>query len=155
MKKIKFRFRNISASIAACLVITAMFVCVFSCEKNEEKVFSPPKWIKGEWEYYDFLTDVFEYKLNFKFTTNDVIFLSSAYGSISYSFYDLYKDKNYLIEETNKTDEIYEISFTHNGSKKILKFKKGDDNTSISYDLFDTGAVCDLCNDIIMTLYKK
>ena len=114
----------------------------------EKRELSPPQWIQGEWKH-----DGFVYNVYFKFTSNDVIF-ALPYGSIS-SFNDLYEDGNYAIEETKKTDEIYEITVTRNQSKKISKFTKGDDGTHIQYYPFDTDAVGGLANDVIYILYKK
>ena len=96
-----------------CLAVLTMFA---SCEKSREiegkKDLSPPQWIQGEWEY-----DGIVYNVYFKFTSDNVIF-SLPYGSIT-SFSDLYEDKNYSMEETKKTNEIYEITVTRNNSKKI------------------------------------
>ena len=131
------------------LLITLVF-CFFSCEKSEKKEgkkeLSPPQWIQGEWEY-----DGIVYKEYFKFTSDEVVF-ALPYGSIS-SFSDLYEDGNYALEETIKTDEIYEITVTRNHSKKISKFTKGDDGTHIQYSPFDTDVVGG--NDVISILYKK
>ena len=147
MNELRFSLRTVT-NIVAYLSVISMMVCVFSCEKNEEKkVFSPPKWIQGEWEYYSFLLNIYEDKVNFKFTINDVIFTSSSYGNISYSFNDLYEEENYLLEETIKTDEIYEITVTLNNSKKICQFRKGDDKTHIEY--------WPIHSDVVYTLYKK
>ena len=124
--------------------------CFFSCEKSEEKEgkkeLSPPQWIQEEWDD--------GYNVYFKFTHNDVIF-SLPYGSIS-SFSNLYEDGNYAIEETIKTDEVYEITVTRNKSKRISKFTKEDDGTYIHYYPFDTDAVgVANANDMIYILYKK
>jgi len=149
MQSNKLSLKNVVA-LAVCLATMIIFA---SCEKNEktegEKELSPPQWIQGEWEH-----DGIVYNVNFKFTSNDVVF-SLPYGSVS-SFSNLYEDGNYAIEETKKTDEIYEITVTRNKSKKISKFKKGYDETHIQYYLFDT----DLegvggANDVIYILYKK
>ena len=156
-KDIKFKkmqtnilsLRNV-VTIVICLAVLSMFV---SCEKNGkievEKELSPPQWIQGEWEYDGIVCNVY-----FKFTSDNVIF-SLPYGIIT-SFSDLYEDKNYSIEETKKTNEIYEITVTRNNSKKISKFTREDNGNHIQYYLFDTeleglaGA-----NDAIYILHKK
>jgi len=139
-----------AAAITICLATMTMLA---SCKKNEEiegkKELSPPQWIQGEWEY-----DGIVYNVYFKFTSDDVIF-SLPYDSIS-TFSELYEDGNYVIEETIKTDETYQITVTRNKSKKISNFKKGDNGTCIEYYPFDTdveglaGA-----NDVIYILQKK
>ena len=135
-----------------CFFLIILVFCFFSCEKSEEKEgkkeLSPPQWIQEEWEY-----DGIVYNVYFKFTPNDVIF-ALPYGSISY-FGDLYEDGNYAIEETIKTDEIYEITVTRNKSKKISKFTRGYDGTYIQYYPFDNEAIDGLANDVIYILYKK
>jgi len=149
MQTNRLSFRNV-ITIVIFLTALTMFV---SCEKSGEiegkKELSPPQWIQGEWEY-----DGIVYNVYFKFISDDVIF-SLPYGSVT-SFSDLYEDKNYSIEETKKTNEIYEITVTRNKSKKISKFTKGDDGTHIQYYLFDTD-VAGLAgaNDEIYILYKK
>jgi len=135
-----------------CFFLVALVFCFFSCEKSEgkkeKKELSPPQWIQGEWEH-----DGIVYNVYFKFTSDDVIF-ALPYGSIS-SFYDLYEDGNYTIEETIKTNEIYEITVTRNQFKKISNFKKGDDRTHIQYYPIDTEIEGSLANDEIFILYKK
>jgi len=125
--------------------LIALIFCFFSCEKSEKKELSPPQWVQGEWEYNGIVYNVY-----FKFTSDDVIF-ALPYGSTS-----SFKDGKGTIEETVKTDEIYEITVTQNKSKKISKFTKGDDETHIQYYLFDTD-VAGLAgaNDVIFILYKK
>ena len=145
MQTNRLSLRNVVA-LAICLATLIIFA---SCEKNEKKEgkkeLSPPQWIQGEWEH-----DGIVYNVNFKFTSHDVVYCSV------YSFSDLYEDGNYAIEETKKTDEIYEITVTRNKSKKISKFTKGYDETHIQYYLFDTdleGVIG--ANDEIYILYKK
>ena len=89
----------------------------------------------------------------FEFTSANITF-ALPNGSIS-SFSKVYKSESYVIEETIKTDEIYEITVTQNNSSKIYKFKKGDDETCIEYYLFDTSIEGGLANDAIYILHKK
>ena len=148
MQTNRFGLRNV-ITIIICLTALTMFS---SCEKSGEiegkKKLSPPQWIQGEWEY-----DGIVYNVYFKFIFDDVVF-SLPYGNIS-SFSNLYEDGKYAIEETKKTDEIYEITVTRNQSKKISKFTKGDDGTHIQYYPYDTDAEGGLANDVIYILYKK
>ena len=140
MKELILQLRKV-ATISVCLVVTAMVV--LSCKKSEEeKGLSPPKWIQGEWECCG--VEGIMASTYFKFVSNDVF--SNESGDIS-SFYDLYEDGNFLLEETIKTDEIYEITIIRNNSKKGYNFKKGDDKTHIEFYLLN--------NDYIQILYKK
>ena len=145
----RLSLRNVVA-IAICLAALTMF---FSCEKSSEiegkKELSPPQWIQGEWEY-----DGIVYNVYFKFIADDVFF-SLPYGSKT-SFSNLYEDGKYSIDETKKTNEIYEITVTRNKSKKMYNFKKGDDETHIQYYFFDTDVAGLVgANDVIYILYNK
>ena len=145
----RLSLRNVITVVVFLAALTIFASCEKSGEINEKKELSPPKWIQGEWGDNGIVYDVF-----FIFTSDDVIF-SLPYGSIT-SFSDLYEDRNYSIEETKKTNEIYEITVTRNESKKTYKFTKGDNSSHIQYYLFDTD-VADLAgaNDVIYILYKK
>ena len=141
--------RNVVA-IAICLATMTIFA---SCEKNEkiegEKELSPPQWIQGEWE-----RDGIVYTVYFKFTSDDVIF-ALPYSTIS-SFSDLYEDGNYTLEETLKSDDVYEITVTRNKSQTMYNFRKGD-GTYIQFYSTTIDATC-IAIDILskkMTMFAS
>ena len=107
------------AAIAVSVVLT-------SCGNNSSNAgeLSPPKWLQGEWG-------------NYNFTSDDICYtLPVTDGFITHCYRETYINSDVQVNETVKTDGIYEV--TIGKINQVLNITKGD-GTYVTYKLSQNG----------------
>ena len=89
---------------------------------------SPPEWIHGEWEWVLVYEDSFM-SLNYLFSSKDIILTAKSdtrENPVILVFSDVANSNNlWIVNETLKTNEIYEVTLT-GPTQTVYYFKKGD-----------------------------
>ena len=128
-----FKFLNkMSRFFKYSFLVAIVAFATVGCKKEDpdDRKISPPAWIHGEWEWS---LEGGNSSINYKFTSNDIFSTVTVpdYSPVTLIFSELNKTSHILVKETEKTDEIYEVTFMDLKSGKweinhVRRFKKGD-----------------------------